>query len=560
MPRQEHKSLRIESAAASSEQPSGLSRLLEQPWFTVLFAAFPAVSLYAANLDQIVLVDTIRAVLFSEMLLGFLFAASFPILRDVRSAGALAGLSILAFFSYGPVYSVVKAASLFGLIIGRHRYLLLLWILMLVAALVMLVRHRFSKRAARLANLLALLLVAMPLTTAISRIGGITLTRNIDSQSADGVTDSQANRILSELPDIYYIIADSYVRSDILLEDFGESNSDFIEFLAAQGFYVADESNANYLWTHQSLASSLNMAYLDDLLGGEEPGRRIRADEHIKHGLVRRELEALGYRTIAFPTGWVGTELFDADILLTPNMSRADELRARDALNEFEGQLLYQTAIRALLDLDQAGRTPAAGFIEDRMTRRFDVQREIVLGAFENLKTVPNIPGPKFVFAHIISPHRPYLFGPSGEPLDQSGPFTLSIDAELPVDVERGYYRDQLIFVTRMLQETIQQIIESSSRPLVIIVQGDHGFSPELDWENVELPALIARMGILNAYYLSAPCREGLYSTVTPVNTFRHVFSCELGLEYPLLEDVTYIGYDSFTPLSEVVPILGTEP
>jgi len=83
------------------------------------------------------------------------------------------------------------------------------------------------------------------------------------------------------------------------------------------------------------------MAHVHDLLGGDEPDQRIRADEHIKHGPVRRELEALGYRTAAFPTAWVGTELYDADILPTPGMSRADALYARVALNELEGLLLY---------------------------------------------------------------------------------------------------------------------------------------------------------------------------------------------------------------------------
>jgi len=123
-----------------------------------------------------------------------------------------------------------------------------------------------------------------------------------------------------------------------------------------------------------------------------------------------------------------------------------------------------------------------------------------VLGTFENLKTVPTIPGHKLVFAHIISPHRPYLFGLNGKPLDQLGPFTLSIDAGLPSEVECGLYRDQLLFVSRMLQETIREIIEDSRRPLIIIVQGGQGLGLDLDWENVRLPAPKARMRILNAY------------------------------------------------------------
>jgi len=59
---------------------------------------------------------------------------------------------------------------------------------------------------------------------------------------------------------------------------------------------------------------------------------------------------------------------------------------------------------------------------------------------------------------------------------------------------------------------------------------------------------------------MSPRCREGLYSTITPVYSFRHVLNCELGLDHPLLEDVTYIGYDSFTPLAEAPPIMGIEP
>ena len=65
-----------------------------------------------------------------------------------------------------------------------------------------------------------------------------------------------------ELPDIYYIIFDRYPRADSLKDFYDFDNSEFISYLETKGFYVASESNANYLKTAHSLASSLNVDYL----------------------------------------------------------------------------------------------------------------------------------------------------------------------------------------------------------------------------------------------------------------------------------------------------------
>ena len=128
------------------------------------------------------------------------------------------------------------------------------------------------------------------------------------------------------LPDIYYIIVDAYARNDILLDQFGFDNSEFYEFLKNRGFYVAYQSLSNYLWTHLSLASSLNMDYIPNIVPNWTPGSKIEAGAFIKESLVRRNLESSGYSTVAFATGWEATELFDADYILTPNKSKLEEL------------------------------------------------------------------------------------------------------------------------------------------------------------------------------------------------------------------------------------------
>jgi hypothetical protein len=64
----------------------------------------------------------------------------------------------------------------------------------------------------------------------------------------------------------------------------------------------------------------------------------------------------------------------------------------------------------------------------------------------------------------------------------------------------------------------------------VIILQGDHGIGDVMK----------NKMSILNAYYLPGGGDEGLYPTISPVNTFRVVFNEYFGEQYGLLEDKSF--------------------
>ena len=74
-------------------------------------------------------------------------------------------------------------------------------------------------------------------------------------------------------PDVYYVILDTYGSASMLREFYDFENSGFITSLQNRGFFVAEESFSNYAMTTLSLASSLNMYYLDRLSPelGESP-------------------------------------------------------------------------------------------------------------------------------------------------------------------------------------------------------------------------------------------------------------------------------------------------
>ena len=98
----------------------------------------------------------------------------------------------------------------------------------------------------------------------------------------------------------------------------------------------------------------------------------------------------------------------------------------------------------------------------------------------------------------------------------------------------------------------------------MIVIQSDHGTQLTDAGKVVAYGGLpddtliLERSGILNVLHLPATCkRDGLYQSITPVNTFRLIFDACLGTEFGLLKDISYwSSYDrpyDFTPIEELL-------
>jgi hypothetical protein len=159
------------------------------------------------------------------------------------------------------------------------------------------------------------------------------------------------------------------------------------------------------------------------------------------------------------------------------------------------------------------------------------------------LERLPSLPGPKFVFAHIVSPHLPFVFGPDGEWADTGKAPGQQSDGN---SFGTGY-RDQVVYLNSRMEQILEHIIDASSPDPIIILQGDHGTS-----------AGGHRMRILNAYYLPEEGEEMLYKSISPVNSFRVVFNRYFGARYSILPDESYLStYDApynFHPVVDDAP------
>jgi hypothetical protein len=338
-------------------------------------------------------------------------------------------------------------------------------------------------------------------------------------------------------------VFDTYGRSDTLRTYFQFDNSAFIQQLEKVGFYVAPCSQSNYASTELSLSSSLNLNYLD-ILGDNSSKIYSQQDLYrlLQKNSVRQQLKNAGYRIVTLDSGFDPTDWKDADVHLS---MESDPLRTYllGGVNAFEA-LEFQTS-GGLLLYNAKPHLPAK--VQSFLDAAYTEHRQRILFAFDTLETLPKMPGPKFVFVHILAPHSPFVFGANGEIVGRHTPFTLNNDLEIadPKAYIEGY-RNQVQYINRRTIQAVQAILASSKTPPIIIVQGDHG-------PKAGITTQIGRMAILNAYYLPGG-NEGLYATITPVNSFRIIFNRYFGGQFQLLPDLSYFSSnktpDVFTVIS----------
>jgi hypothetical protein len=146
------------------------------------------------------------------------------------------------------------------------------------------------------------------------------------------------------------------------------------------------------------------------------------------------------------------------------------------------------------------------------------------------------------VFAHIVSPHPPFVFDAQENPIQPSRSYSMNDGDDYAgtwEEYQQGY-AGQVQFVNRMLEKTIDAILAKSSRSPVIIVQGDHGPGGFLNWSSPEKTCLWERTSIFNAYYLPGVDTNVLTLNISPVNSFRVVLNAYFKANLELLPDYSY--------------------
>jgi hypothetical protein len=329
----------------------------------------------------------------------------------------------------------------------------------------------------------------------------------------------------SDRPDIYYIILDGYARSDILQDLYHFDNHDFIDYLHEKGFFVPTSNHSNYPATTLSVASTLNMDYIQSFTPSlNKNSERWLMAPMIKYSRVRALMEERGYQTVSLSSDWTTTENDTTDVYLHPYPVM---------LNDFEGYLLSTTPLKIF--------EPLLGKFTSLPTATSF--RETILYDFDKLADLPKIPGPKFVFVHIISPHPPFAFDKSGNPIEIPYPFTYNT-ADESAKSFKSKYIGQVQFVNDKMEKALDAILANSKTPPIILIQADHGSGLLTDLNSPANTCIQERYSPFAAYYLPGMDKSTLPPDLSSVNLFRLVLNNYFHTDLPLLEDRQYFNQD----------------
>jgi hypothetical protein len=433
------------------------------------------------------------------------------VLRDLRRGAIVATAIVVAYFGFGHV-----AGFLAGLGLGDAAQIGA-WGVVVVATFIFAARAtaRVPEATAGL-NVVAVILVVIAAATILPY--EISRARREPISHAPPVlagTDAAPGR------DIYFLVFDRYGSEDAIERRFNITDNDLYSWLEERGFQVPADSHANYRATDFSLAATLNMQYLDNLTRevGRDSDDRTPAQDMIREHAVGRFLKSQGYRYYQIGS-W-----FDP----TRSVAIADENLAYGVANEFETVLNDVTIVPAI--------DRVRGVVNPEPTDR-DRHREGGLFEFRQLRRVATAPGPKFVFAHILLPHDPYVFKADGSPLSEE---------EAKAAPEPQLYAAHLAYANSQIKEIVGNLLAGpeQTRPIVII-EGDEGplMCQAVDCVMNTQEYLRIRLGNLVAMYLPG-VDEKLPDTFTPVNTFRVVLREYFGAELEPLPDRSFTWPDN---------------
>jgi hypothetical protein len=152
---------------------------------------------------------------------------------------------------------------------------------------------------------------------------------------------------------------------------------------------------------------------------------------------------------------------------------------------------------------------------------------------------------PTFTFAHVLLPHPPYVFGADGHRLTEAERSSLS---------QKERFAGQARYLLGRLHDVLARLVAMpEDRRPIVIVQTDEGpnpdgFSPRFDWHDATLDQIRLKYEILSAFYLPGIDDQTVPARLTPVNTFRLVFSRYFGRDLPLLPDRIILFGDAKHP------------
>jgi hypothetical protein len=473
------------------------------PW---LAAIYPAVFHYTNNARLVLLSSFFELCLFLAGIGSIIYILLTLLNRGKFAQSAAGALLILVFFHiYGFAFDGLRSIDLFQ--IETYTFMPL-WIFVAIYLAWMMMRLDL-KISMGICNI-SILILGVLIIFNLAKIIPVEIEKSKETLDvAKAVSANNTSIAEQQYPDIYYLMFDEAAGFEVARQywQYGEVDQ-FVNFLERNQFYVAEESHAGSIQTLREIATRLN--YKEYPVG---EGYFGTYNEGIVDNSVMKFLKAHGYTVIAYDERRLASPTvlpLPADFLFYE--SPGTELSSFLLLDEYKILVLQNTLLRSLLSQD---------------TSSLPVRhRDMILYTSENISST-QLPSPKFVYAHLMLPHVPFLFSEDG---------TITTSNRTEYTNWQRYFENYKYFL-RVAQEMVENILRATNGDAIIILQSDHGA------RNLRGKAYSGflenypnhyKTWIVNALYLPNCEDPPLSQDMDPINTFPLVFNCYFDAGLPI--------------------------
>jgi len=481
--------------------------LKSYPLFLYLLPVFFVLHGCLENYDFVPLKD---AALLAGIYLGWsiFFLLLFRLLFKEWLKAAIVAFLVMAFhFFFGAMQDGLRHA-LHGSFLSKYSFMLPAFIILLVIVIIVLKkRDKAPKRLALYLNFLFVLLVLIDTVWLFDKI-------TAKNKSFTAVSNDFRKCADCPKPDIYLIIADEYAGNKELKDIFNFDDSDFLRHLTDRKFRILSSSSSNYNYTPYSIASTLNMDYLDLDRTGKTTllaytYETIATNKFLQY-LVSQQYTLYNYSFF--------------DIKGQPSHTQESFLPAKTKLITSQTFLSrIEKELRFLL----VTKFNSISEIHKETYYHRDNNEKLYRLTLETANE--KIDAPKFVLTHLMMPHYPYYYDKDGSAF----PFETLTEGN---QSNQHNYIQYLQYSNKKLLELVDGILKSSSTPPIIILMGDHGFR-----HFVKPPNEKYLFNNLVSVHLPTSDYSAFNDSMTNVNLLRAVLNTSFGQQLPYLKDTAFI-------------------
>ncbi len=457
----------------------------------LLVAAYPILFLYGHNVADLELNSLVMPLGLSLLVAAAAYGLFYLFQRKTVSASLSAVAFLLFYYLYGTIYQVLVTPDR----IPVYHFVLLPVVIFVAFYVGYFISKIKASPAAVVQKILLVFALVLVTYNVVVIILPVELQRARVKPIPSPVSSASAKEsdVNQKYPDIYYFIFDEYERLDVMTSYFHDPDVDqFNAFLKQNNFFVVTNSRVPTINTQTEMSSRLNLQQYNM---NSDVKVTLAA---INNNKVMQVLKSYGYSTAALDMAF-------PNIVADYQIDYDPQQVAGMAVDEFRQTFLGETMFNAFL-----------GYFQD--TDMSEVkQRELIFYTLNQATSLSTLQSPKFVYAHVLLPHMPFIFDKDGNMLPPQDNY------------DWHYYLGQHQYATKLIEELITKLLANANprNPPVIIIQSDHGARNMIRKakDNILMDGYLENYPIDNAYknfnamYLPGIDPSTLSTSMPPIDT-----------------------------------------